>query len=78
MLREMGMLKANRQRMISGVVLFVAVCALGLGLLERRDSSRDALGQASYDYLHQLSGQMALGDSPVAIVYLDLGSYGAY
>ena len=78
MLREMGVLKANRQRMISGVVLFVAVCALGLGLLERRDSSRDALGQASYDYLHQLSGQMALGDSPVAIVYLDLGSYGAY
>jgi len=78
MLRQMGDLKANRQRVIAGLVLFLVVSGLGIALVERRTPWRDTLGQLSYDYLHQLSGKKALGDSPVVIIYLDLPSYRAY
>jgi two-component system, cell cycle sensor histidine kinase and response regulator CckA len=78
MLREMGVLKANRQRVIAGAVLFLVVGGFGLLLLERRSPWRDGPGQVSYDYMHQLSGEKGLGNSPVVVVYLDLPSYRAY
>src|ERR1043166_4927049 len=72
MLRQMSVLKANSQRFVAGLVLFLIVCGLGITLLEWRTPLHDRLGQASYDYLHQLGGEKSLGDSPVVIVFLDL------
>lgn len=71
----MGVLKANLQRVVAGIILFLAVSILSVALFERRSPWRDALGQVSYDWLHELAGEHGLTDSPVVIVYLDLPSY---
>jgi PAS domain S-box-containing protein len=71
----MGVLKANRERFIAGLLLFLLVAVLGIGLSHRSTPWRDDLAQASYDSLHRLAGETPLPDCPVAIVYLDLSSY---
>jgi len=42
MLREMGVLKANHQRVIAGAVLFLLVSGLGMLLLERDTTARSS------------------------------------
>jgi len=75
---QMGVLKANRERFVAGLTLFLLTAGLALGLLNRREPWQDGFGQASYDSLHRLSGEVALSNSPVVIVYLDLPSYKSY
>jgi two-component system cell cycle sensor histidine kinase/response regulator CckA len=77
LLHQMGIQKANRERVIIGMLLFLLTASLGFGLLRRTKPWRDSLSQASYDSLHSFSGEMSLQNSPVVIVYLDLPSYKA-
>ena len=73
----MGIQKANRERIVVGMLLSLLTAGLGIGLLQRGKPWRDRLSQSSYDSLHYFSGESSLQNSPVAIVYLDLPSYGA-
>ena len=75
LLFEMGIQKANRERVVVGILLFLVTACLGLGLLNRKTPWSDGLAQTSYDSLHYISGETSLQNSPVVIVYLDLPSY---
>jgi PAS domain S-box-containing protein len=75
---QMGVLKANRERFVAGLMLFLLSAVLGIGLSHRSTPWRDPLAQASYDSLHRLAGETPLPDCPVAVVYLDLASYKEY
>src|ERR1043166_1640286 len=72
---QMGVQKANRQRIGAGALLFLVVGALAVALFARQTPWQDAVGQASYDWLHRLAGEKPLANSSVVIVYLDLASY---
>jgi PAS domain S-box-containing protein len=77
MLFQMGIQKANRERIVVGLLLFLLTAGLGLSLFNRREPWHDDLAQASYDSLHRIAGEAPLTNSPVVIVYLDLPSYQA-
>jgi len=72
---QMGVQKASRQRIGAGALLFLVVGALAVALFARQTPWHDAVGQASYDWLHRLAGEKPLANSSVVIVYLDLASY---
>jgi two-component system cell cycle sensor histidine kinase/response regulator CckA len=72
---QMGALKANRERIIAGLLLLLLAAGLAIALSNRPAPWRDGIAQASYDSLHRFNGETTLQNVPVVIVYLDLASY---
>jgi len=72
---QMGVLKANRERIVFGMLLFLLTAGLAISFFRRPTPWGDSLGQASYDSLHRFGGGATLSNCPVVIVYLDLPSY---
>ena len=75
----MGAGQDNRSRFLAALALAVLVALLGLVLRVPDGPLGDGLVRASYDSLHVLNGTrtVALAESPVVIVYLDLNSFKA-